>query len=82
VGGLMGVCGLSGSGVLGSHGPVSCAIGCWKSFKRRDRKSVPRISKCRVSLLDSLGLLKLASFALFSGGYDPLPWRLEEASEM
>jgi len=51
-------------------------------FRRRDGKSVPRISKCIVSLLDSFGLLRLASFALFSGGEDPLQWRLKDAHEM
>ena len=53
-------------------------VGIWANnwmleiFKRRDEKSVPRISKCIASLLDSFGLLRLASFALFSGGEDPL----------
>jgi hypothetical protein len=77
----MGVCGCR---VVGYWVSRASELRYWmlESFKRRDGKSVPRISKCRVSLLDSLGLLKLASFALFSGGYDPLQWRLEEANEM
>jgi hypothetical protein len=66
----------------GFHGPSELTLLDVGIFKRRDRKSVPRISKCIVSLLDSFGLLRLASFALFSGGEDPFQWRLEDANEM
>ena len=75
----------------GFHGPSELTlldVGIWVNnwmleiFRRRDGKSVPRISKCIVSLLDSFDLLRLASFALFSGGEDPLQWRLEDANEM